>query len=241
MPGAAAGSAEGIDRMPTWWVTELMDAYGIGLVIAWSFWVIISVVLHELAHGFTAIRCGDRTPLETGHMTWNPLVHMGTSGLIMFVLIGVTWGSMPVNPSRFKHRFDDVKVSLAGPMTNLWLGLLSVAAAALIVALDRRGVIDVTQGQWTGNLQLFFMFGAILNFVLFALNLIPIPPLDGSHILASCWRPYRELMNHPNAQGVSLVIMVAIFFFGGPFLYGHAQDAALYLMDHLADLFAGAP
>jgi Zn-dependent protease len=174
-------------------------------------------------------------------MTWNPLVHMGTSGLIMFVLVGVTWGSMPVNPSRFRHRFDDAKVSLAGPLTNLWLGVLAVAAAAVIIALDRRGVIDATSAAWPRNLQLFFMLGAILNFILFALNLLPVPPLDGSHILATWWRPYRELISHPNAQGVSLVILVAIFFFGGSFLYGNAQDAALYLMRLLADLFTGRP
>jgi Zn-dependent protease len=196
------------------------------------------VVLHELAHGVAALRAGDRTPVETGHMTWNPVVHMGLSGLIMFALIGVTWGFMPVNPSRFRGRFDDAKVALAGPLTNLWLALFAVAAAGIMVALDRRGVIDLGVSSVASNVLVFFRLGAELNLVLVALNLLPIPPLDGSRILASFSRGYRDLVNQPQAAGASLIILLVIFFFGGSFFFGYAHRGATFLMVSLADLLS---
>lgn len=223
--------------MTNWWVNQALNAGGVGYLVVWSFWVIISVVLHELAHGVAALRAGDRTPVETGHMTWNPVVHMGTSGLIMFALLGVTWGAMPVNPTRFRGRYDDAKVSLAGPVANLWLALFGIAGGATLIALTARGVVDASvSGSWPANLLEFFFLGAKLNFVLFALNLLPVPPLDGSHILASFSRPYRDLVQSPQAAGVSLVAMLLIFFFGGRFLFPAAQDAAFFLMTRLAGL-----
>jgi Zn-dependent protease len=221
----------------TWWVAEVWTGLGSPALAAWVFWVIASITLHELGHGVAAIWRGDRTPVETGHMTWNPVVHMGTSGVIMFALLGVTWGFMPVNPSRFRGRYDDAKVSLAGPVTNLWLALFGVAGGAALISLTSRGVIDVTiPGSWPANLLEFFFLGAKLNFVLFALNLLPVPPLDGSRILASFSRRYRDLIESPQASGASLVILLMLFFFGGRFLFPAADDAAVFLMTRLAGL-----
>ncbi|VAX40844.1 hypothetical protein MNBD_PLANCTO03-1356, partial [hydrothermal vent metagenome] len=84
-----------------WWVEVYWQQDKV-LLVSWVFWLFVSIVLHELAHGFAAIRCGDRTPIELGHMTPNPLVHMGPASLIAFALFGLAWGSMPVNPSRFR-------------------------------------------------------------------------------------------------------------------------------------------
>src|SRR4051794_36782865 len=64
--------------------------------------VIVSVCLHELAHGFTAMALGDRTPEETGHITLNPHVHMGTTSLLMLAFTGLAWGAMPVDPTRMR-------------------------------------------------------------------------------------------------------------------------------------------
>jgi Zn-dependent protease len=221
-----------------WWVTDVIEKRGPGFLVVWCFWVVLSIVLHELAHGVAAIRSGDRTPIETGHMTWNPAVHMGVNGLIAFVLLGVTWGLMPVNPSRFRRRYDDAKVSVAGPLTNLWLALFTTAACATMVAMDRRGVIDMSSVQWQANLLECFFLGATLNFVLFALNLLPIPPLDGSKILANFSRGYRDMVDQPQAIGVSLVLLVLVFVFGGKYLFEYADEAATRLMLWLAGLVA---
>src|SRR5687768_7769180 len=81
----------------SWWVTEALAAGGPVYVYSWVVIVVGSIVLHELGHGWMAIRLGDRTPLETGHMTWNPVVHMGMYSLVVFALIGIAWGMMPVD------------------------------------------------------------------------------------------------------------------------------------------------
>ena len=78
------------------------------------FSIVVSVVLHELAHGVAAIWQGARTPIELGHMTLNPMVHMGGMSLVAAFVIGMAWGAMPVTPHRFRHgRLGDVLVSLA--------------------------------------------------------------------------------------------------------------------------------
>lgn len=220
-----------------WWVTSVIEAGGVGLLVSWSFWVIASVVLHELAHGVAAIRAGDRTPIDTGHMTWNPAVHMGTSGMIMFALVGVTWGFMPVSPSRFRGRYDDAKVAFAGPATNLVLAVVATAAAATIVILAHRGVIDLSRDLWATNTRHFFRLGAQLNFVLVALNLLPLPPLDGSRILANFSRPYREFIDQPQVAGGSLLVLLLIFFFGGTFMAHHASEISLWLELRIVRLF----
>jgi Zn-dependent protease len=217
-----------------WWATQALEHGGVGYLVSWCFWVIASVVLHELAHGIAAIRVGDRTPIDTGHMTWNPAVHMGASGVVMFALLGVTWGSMPVDPSRFRGRHADAMVSFAGPLTNIWLGVLAVVGAAVMVVLHQRGIVQLVDGGWADNLAEFFYLGARLNIVLVMLNLLPIPPLDGSRILASFSRQFRGMIENPQAASASLVFLAMIFFFGGRHLYPAAANAAAWMIAAVA-------
>ena len=104
-----------------WWVADFLRAFGPAFVIAWAFWIIFSICLHELSHGWAAIALGDRTPIESGHMTFNPLVHMGGMSLVAFALIGIAWGAMPINPARLRGRYAEALVALAGPAMNLVL------------------------------------------------------------------------------------------------------------------------
>ena len=96
--------------MDGWWVSDVLDGLANGKVVltSWIVWVAISISLHELGHGWMAIRCGDRTPIDTQHMTINPFVHIPPMAWIMFALFGFTWGLMPVNPSRFRGRYDEI-------------------------------------------------------------------------------------------------------------------------------------
>jgi Zn-dependent protease len=192
-----------------WWVADLYHTNPAAL-ISWVVWVIVSITLHELAHGIAAIWCGDRTPIETGHMTWNPIVHMSPQSLIIFAVIGIAWGAMPVNPSRFRKKYDDALVSFAGPALNIALAIICVVAGALWIRLG--GFASVTLQS---NLELFFRMGAGLNIVLALFNLLPIPPLDGSRILASfSWR-FREFMYKPESAVIALIAIVVIFVGGG--------------------------
>ncbi|MFB2978288.1 hypothetical protein [Microseira sp. BLCC-F43] len=81
--------------------------------------LILSVSLHELAHGFAALTQGDDPPKKTGHMTVNPFVHMGWESIIFLCIGGICWGEMPVNPAKFRSaKWGNILVSAAGPLLN---------------------------------------------------------------------------------------------------------------------------
>ncbi|MEM9949802.1 MAG: site-2 protease family protein [Cyanobacteria bacterium P01_D01_bin.36] len=146
--------------------------------------IIISITLHELGHGFAAIYQGDDTPIRAGHMTPNPVVHMGWPSLIFLCLIGMAWGQMPVNPSRFRNqRWGNILVSAAGPLTNL-----AIATVCIII-------INLTKPSIVANfLSLeFFWLAAYINFGLCIFNFLPIPPLDGFHIFSEFFPSLKPL------------------------------------------------
>ncbi len=185
----------------------------------WIVLVIVSIVLHELAHGVVAIRQGDRTPIETGHMTWNPLVHMGAFSLILLAVLGLGFGAMPVRPDRFRGRFGRAAVAFAGPATNLLLAAIGVVSAGLLV---RFGLIAPPNGV------LFFeefrvanvlLLAATLNLALCVFNLLPIPPLDGSTVLADFWPAWRRWTSNPDLAPFFQAGFLLVFFFGGPLFY----------------------
>ncbi len=96
--------------------------------------LIISVTLHELAHGFAAVSQGDDTPQKTGHLTLNPVVHMGWESIIFLCIAGIAWGKMPVNPCKFRSaKLSNILVSAAGPLCNLALAILCIALIKFFV------------------------------------------------------------------------------------------------------------
>lgn len=161
--------------------------------------LIISIVIHELAHGAAAISQGDDTPHREGHMTINPVVHMGYESLIFLCFAGIAWGSMPVNPSKFRHpRWSDILVSAAGPLSNLVLGSLCVT---LIIATRRSSVSMISQE--------FLFMAAQINMMLFLFNLLPIPPLDGFSVCEKLF-PSLKLERFRNSP-LALFFMMALF------------------------------
>ena len=88
----------------TWWVHQLYQDGRVVELISWVFWVILSITLHELAHGWAALWQGDDTPRRMHRMTANPLVHMGGWSLLLFAVVGIAWGVMPTDPSRYRWR-----------------------------------------------------------------------------------------------------------------------------------------
>lgn len=204
-----------------WWVADLLHNEPV-LLVAQIFWVIVSICLHELAHGWAAIRFGDRTPIETGHMTWNPLVHMGKMSLIAFALVGIAWGAMPVNPRRMRGAHADAMVALAGPAMNLAIAAFCMVVGGIWADHGR----SIALGD-SDNALRFLIWGAYLNLLLMAFNLVPIPPLDGSRILYHYVPAYRRLVDNPQFQGVAMVAFLLLFLWGGKFLSGPALEGAV--------------
>jgi Zn-dependent protease len=221
--------------MSQWWVQDVLASGGTVMLAAWVFWIIVSICLHELGHGFAALSCGDDTPRTSGHMTLSPLVHMGWVSLLVFAAVGFTWGAMPVNPSRFRGRYDDAKVAFAGPMVNLLLAGLLIVLTALWTA--------GAGGGWTsaplaspGVLREVFVFlsvGAVLNRASAILNLAPLPPLDGSRIVASFVPPMRRLFETEGAAVASLIGLVLLMKIGGGPVFGLSMDATMRAVDRV--------
>ena len=212
--------------MHGWWMSDLWQQNPMAL-ISWVFWVILSICLHELGHGYAAIKCGDDTPRLSGHMTLNPIVHMGVPSLIMFALVGIAWGMMPVNPSRLRRTIDEAIVAAAGPAVNVLLAILCIVLAILWITFGR-SIADPTAYE---NTRILLRTGAGRNIVLAVFNLVPVPPLDGSRIVATFIRPYRELMRSQGGSMFGLVILVILFRFGGDVIFGFGFGAAMLVID----------
>lgn len=178
--------------------------------------VVISIILHELAHGWVAVMLGDDTPIESGHLhTLNPLVHMGAFSLILLAVVGIAFGAMPINPSRLRGRYSEALVALAGPAMNFLLAIIGTVAMGLWIRVGETNADSPVQENARLLLQLF----GIYNFALMLFNLLPIPPLDGSRILANLVPAYRNLLNSQMAQGFMIAIFFALFLGGAQFIF----------------------
>lgn len=173
------------------------------------FTVVLSIMLHELAHGWAAIRKGDDTPIRSGHMTPNPLVHMGPFSIFLLLVVGLAFGAMPIDPTRLRGKYAEAFVAVAGPVMNLLLAALAVIGLGLWY---RFGTIDPeATSQFAENTKYFLYIFAVTNLVLCWFNLFPIPPLDGSHILANFHHGYARFLADPSKQGLLLLMFVIPF------------------------------
>ncbi len=158
--------------------------------------IITSIVIHELVHGLAALSQGDNTPRTAGHMTLNPVVHMGIESLIFLCLAGIAWGAMPIDPAQFRHsRWSDVLVSAAGPCSNLLLAILCTG-----------GQVIIGQESSIGN---FLWLAACTNIMLFIFNLLPFPPLDGFHICSEIFPALKKWESDPIAFfGITILFLM---------------------------------
>lgn len=144
--------------------------------------LLIAFPIHELAHAVTARALGDDTAERLGRITLNPLKHLDPFGTILFALTGFGWAKpVPVSVWRLQgnQRTSFAIVALAGPASNIILAIIF----AILFRIVEPGV---TQGNQFGQMMLFALLTAVnLNIFLALFNLIPIPPLDGSRLLAA--------------------------------------------------------
>lgn len=164
--------------------------------------VLVCLILHETCHGVAAFFLGDPTAKRNHRLSLNPLRHIDWFGLAAMVLTGVGWAKpVPVNPNYFKRPKVGMAITaLAGPVSNLLLALWLLLGVRMMWASASVGVIT------------FFLDTAILSIGLGVFNLIPIPPLDGSKVLAALLpdKPYRWLMRHER-YGMLIIMLLVIF------------------------------
>jgi Zn-dependent protease len=212
--------------------------------------LVLAFSVHESAHAYVAMRLGDPTAYMLGRVTLNPAKHIDPLGSVILPLIALVyhwpligWAKpCPVTPRNFRHaRRDDILVSLAGPASNL---AMATGALILLVVLKHAGggpaigaamaMADRIPDVNTSGLALFpaamlLYYGVTINLLLFVFNLIPIPPLDGSHVLRQ-FLPYKVEQMYNRIGGFGLLIL---FFFGGSLIFGTFYYPLLGVFDRL--------
>ncbi len=183
----------------------------------WAVPVLLAITVHEVAHGWVAYRLGDPTAAEAGRLTLNPFPHVDWLGtlvlpLAMVASLGVAMGwakPVPVDASRLRRPREQMAwVAAAGPAANVLMLVAWALIARLGVALESEfGVILFVVGQ----------AGIVINSVLMLLNLLPIPPLDGSVVVAR-WMPPELARKWMEFGRYGLIVVLALFLLGS--MYG---------------------
>jgi Zn-dependent protease len=174
--------------------------------------LLVLLTFHEFAHAWTAWKCGDDTARQQGRISLNPIVHMDLVGTVILPLLVVFlsasgsglgrfiigWGKpVPVNMSNLRHpRRDDTLVALAGPAMNLLLAVGIMAFAKLGLAIRYPILVDA-------SLQMIY-----ISLILCFFNLLPVPPLDGSHVVKNAIGMSNELYWRLCQYGFIVVILI---------------------------------
>ena len=181
---------------------------------------ILSLSFHEFAHAWSAWWLGDDTASREGRLTLNPVSHIDLLGTIILPLLGVPFGwakPVPVNPARFRR---DVNMSSgmaitasAGPLSNVLLATV----AAVLLGLGLRFAPELVERDTPGQFFLLAMMQMNVGLALF--NMLPVPPLDGSRIVA--WLlPYRLQQQWHQLEQFAPFLLIAVFWFGGRLVSG---------------------
>ena len=146
--------------------------------------LLLSLTIHEFAHGRVALAFGDPTALRAGRLTLNPLKHLSLVGTLMLFVVGFGWAKpVPVNPYLMKPpRLGNIMVSLAGPLSNLGLAIICGCLIKIILVSSGVGLFD-DHGALLEVLLQILLITLFINIMLCVFNLIPLAPLDGYHIL----------------------------------------------------------
>ncbi|MGA7525286.1 MAG: site-2 protease family protein [Acidobacteriaceae bacterium] len=225
-----------------------MDPNHIILAIFEFVVLIFSLSLHEAAHGWMASRLGDPTARMLGRVTLNPIKHIDLFGTIILpaVMLLINPGFLfgwakptPVTPRNFKNvTRDDILTTVAGPVSNV---LAAVGATLVLLVISRvssKGAAIVHFVAATGNLSILTSSGSLLipvvgilyltiflNLILAAFNLIPLPPLDGSHIFRHML-PYKALRLY---DSIGIFGLFVLFIWGGPVIGFMISPALAFL------------
>jgi Zn-dependent protease len=152
--------------------------------------IILGLTVHEFSHAWMAKRCGDMTSEEQGRVTLNPFKHIDAMGFIMLLVAGFGWAKpVQFNEQNLRNpKTDVIKIAVAGPLSN--------AITAMILSILFSIYSHFISGNYTTVVQIVnevFIYAIYINWGLFIFNLIPLPPLDGSHLLLNVFRKFPRL------------------------------------------------
>jgi len=215
--------------------------------------LVLAFSVHECAHAWTAWRLGDPTARMLGRVTLNPLKHLDPFGSVIMPLLAlfyhwplIGWAKpTPVTGRNFKnYRRDDILVTLAGPASNLISATIALILLLVIKHLVPGGILAIETavalashipGVATENLPtlfpiaLFLYFVILINLLLFVFNLIPIPPLDGSHVVRH-FLPYKALQLYDR---IGMFGLFLLFLVGGSFIFSIFFSPLLATFNHI--------
>lgn len=169
--------------------------------------ILVTITVHECAHAKVADLLGDPTPRLAGRLTLNPISHLDPIGFLALLFVRIGWAKpVPINPYNFADpKKGSLLVSLAGPLSNFLL-------AFIIARLYH--LLPLAYGDiWSAIIQ----YAVWINLSLGVFNLIPVPPLDGSHVL-EYFLSYDQLQGYYRLQQYGFVLLLAVIMFGSPIL-----------------------
>ena len=170
--------------------------------------IIIGLTVHEFTHAFIAYKLGDTTAKDDGRLTLNPIKHIDIVGFIMIFIAGFGWAKpVLVNPAAYKNpKRDEIAVSVAGPISNLLVAVFFLLLIKVWITIDKFSLV-------TDNRLVFEILTACvsINLGLFVFNLLPVPPLDGSHLyLAFMKNRFEKLTEYLTKYGLLVLLFIII-------------------------------
>ena len=165
-----------------------MDNFDLVRILKFLPGIILGLTVHEFSHAYVAHRCGDSTSKEQGRITLNPLKHIDPFGFMMLIVAGFGWAKPVEFNERNLHnpKTDVLKIAFAGPLSNAILAMFLSIIFSLLNIFEPALLIN-------GVFSEVFLYGIYINWGLFIFNLIPLPPLDGSHLLYFPLKKYPVL------------------------------------------------
>ncbi len=173
--------------------------------------IVLGLTVHEFSHAYMARHCGDNTSEAQGRVTLNPLKHIDLLGFLMLLVAGFGWAKpVEFNEANLRNpRKDVMKIAAAGPVSN---ALFAMILSVLYVIYG-----NMTEGNYNNSVQVIreiFLYGIYINWGLFIFNLIPLPPLDGSHLLLNQFKKFPHVYDAMYKYGSYIflgLILVTVF------------------------------